>query len=179
MKVRIYWLLFCNFLLQFSKGGIISSSCYFQYGSESGEFGNWDGQCLCGPKKQFVGYENNKYCCVQNRDSCTGKSLSEALIFASTNPQLWRQIVHWITSSIHENSKLKPGENMLCTKIVSDIQNNFCTQHVLPMFCKKKSFWQRFTCTSTEKPIWWKISGQKILSKYFSSSFFKEIICQH
>ena len=28
---------------------------------------------------------------------------------------------------------------------VSDIQNNFSTQHVLPMFCKKKSFWQRFT----------------------------------
>ena len=27
------------------------------------------------------------------------------------------------------------------------IQNNFCTQHVLPIFCKKKSFWQRFTCT--------------------------------
>ena len=39
-------------------------------------------------------------------------------------------IVHWITSSIHENSKLKPGENMLCAEIVSDIQNNFCT-HVL------------------------------------------------
>jgi hypothetical protein len=32
------------------------------------------------------------------------------------------------------------------TEIVSGIQNNFCTQHVLPMFCKKKSFWQRFTC---------------------------------
>ena len=46
----------------------------------------------------------------------------------------------YITSSIHENSKLKPGKNMLCTEIVSDIQNNFCTQHVLPMFCKKKSF---------------------------------------
>ena len=40
---------------------------------------------------------------------------------------------------------------MLCTEIVSDIQNNFCTQHVLPMFCKKKSFWQRFTCTDEEK----------------------------
>ena len=26
------------------------------------------------------------------------------------------------------------------TEIVSDIQNIFCTQHVLPMFCKKKSF---------------------------------------
>ena len=36
---------------------------------------------------------------------------------------------------------------MLCTEIVSDIQNNFCTQHVLPMFYKKKSFWQKFTCT--------------------------------
>ena len=34
---------------------------------------------------------------------------------------------------------------MLCTEIVSDIQNNFCTQHVLPMFCKM-SFLQRFTC---------------------------------
>jgi hypothetical protein len=34
----------------------------------------------------------------------------------------------------------------LCTEIVFDIQNNFCTQHVLPMFCKNKSFWQRLTC---------------------------------
>ena len=25
--------------------------------------------------------------------------------------------------------------------------DNLCTQHVLPMFCKNKSFWQRFTCT--------------------------------
>ena len=80
----------------------------------------------------------------------TGKSLSEALIFAST---IWRQIVHWITSSIHENSKLKPGENMLCTKIVSGIQNNLCKQHVLPMSCKNKSFWQRFTCIRSAQPI--------------------------
>ena len=36
---------------------------------------------------------------------------------------------------------------MFCTEIVSDIQKTFCTQCVLPMFCKKKSFWQRFTCT--------------------------------
>jgi hypothetical protein len=36
----------------------------------------------------------------------TGKSLSEALLFA-------------------EN-----GENMLCTKIVLNVRNNFCTQHV-------------------------------------------------
>ena len=34
----------------------------------------------------------------------------------------------------------------LCTEIVFDIQNNFCTQHGLPMFCKKNSFWQRFAC---------------------------------
>ena len=79
---------------------------------------------------------------------CTAKSLSEALIFCINKPTLWRQIAHWITSSIHENSKLKLRENMLCTEIVSDIQNNFCTQHVLPMFCKKERFWQSFTCTS-------------------------------
>ena len=40
----------------------------------------------------------------------TGKSLSEALIFAE----------HW--------------ENMLCTKVVLNVRNNFCTQHVLPRF---------------------------------------------
>ena len=40
----------------------------------------------------------------------TGKSLSEALLFA------------------------EHGENMLCTKIVMNVRNNFCTQHVLPRF---------------------------------------------
>ena len=98
----------------------------------------------------FPWFPENSLLCVILRYTVyvTGKSLSEALIFASTNPHtIWRQIVHCITTSIHETSKLKPGENMLCTEIVSDIQNNFCTQHVLPMFCKKKSFWQRFTCT--------------------------------
>ena len=65
--------------------------------------------------------------------SCTGKSLSEALIFASTNPQYDdRLFIELQVQYIHENSKLKPGENMLCTEIVFDIQNNFCTQHVLP-----------------------------------------------
>ena len=33
----------------------------------------------------------------------TGKSLSEALLFASTNPQY---DVHWITRSVHENCKV-------------------------------------------------------------------------
>ena len=42
---------------------------------------------------------------------------------------------------MHENSKLKPGENMLCTDIVSDIQNNLCSQHVL-------SFQSSCTCNS-------------------------------
>ena len=40
----------------------------------------------------------------------TGKSLSEALLFA------------------------EHGENMLCTKIVLNVRNNFCTQHILPRF---------------------------------------------
>ena len=78
----------------------------------------------------------------------TGKSLSEALIIASTNPQYDdNSFIELQVQYIHENSNLKPGENMLCREIVSDIQNNFCTPHFLPMFCKKKSFWQRFTYT--------------------------------
>ena len=42
--------------------------------------------------------------------SDTGKSLSEALLFA------------------------EHGENMFFTKIVLNVRNNFCTQHVLPRF---------------------------------------------
>ena len=40
----------------------------------------------------------------------TGKSLSEALLFA------------------------EHGVNMLCTITVLNVRNNFCTQHVLPRF---------------------------------------------
>ena len=69
----------------------------------------------------------------------TGKSLSEALIFASTNPQYNNRLfielqVQWMKIP---SSNLG---NMLCTENISDIQNNFCTKHVLLMFCKKKSF---------------------------------------
>ena len=47
---------------------------------------------------------------AQLKSSSTGKSLSEALFFAA----------YW--------------ENMLCTKIVLNVRNNLCTQHVLPRF---------------------------------------------
>ena len=64
----------------------------------------------------------------------TGKSLSEALIFTSTNPQyddieLKVQYMK-IPSSEH-------GESIFGTEIVFDIQNNLCTQHFLAVFCKK------------------------------------------
>ena len=72
----------------------------------------------------------------------TGKSLSEALIFPSTNPQYDDRLFIELQVQYMKipDSKLKPGENMLCTEIVSEIQNNVCIQHALPMFCKKKSF---------------------------------------
>ena len=52
----------------------------------------------------------------------TGKSLSEALLFA------------------------EHGENMLCTKIVLNVRNNFCTQHVLPGF--ELGIFMYWTCNS-------------------------------
>ena len=78
----------------------------------------------------------------------TGKSLSEALFFFAEH-----------------------GENILCTKIVLNVSNNFCTQHVLSsefsctdlliqwticwhivgLLIKNKSFWQRFTCIELHK----------------------------
>ena len=40
-------------------------------------------------------------------DDSTGKSLSEAFILTSTKPTIWQKIVHWFTSSVHENYKLR------------------------------------------------------------------------
>ena len=76
----------------------------------------------------------------------TGKSLSEALIFASNNPQYDNIVFIELQVQYMKISSSEHGENMLCTEIVFGIQGNFCTQHVLPMFCKNKKFWQRFTC---------------------------------
>ena len=76
----------------------------------------------------------------------TGKFLSEALIFASTNPQYNDILFIGLQVQYVKIPSSEHGENILCTEIDFDIQNNLCTQHVLPMFCKNKSFWQRFTC---------------------------------
>ena len=81
----------------------------------------------------------------------TGKSLSEALIFASTNPQYDDRLFIELQVQDMKMPSSEHVENMLHTEIVFYIQNNFCTQHVLPMFCKKKSFWQRFTCKLKQK----------------------------
>ena len=47
---------------------------------------------------------------IKEQSELTGKSLSEALLFA------------------------EHGENILCTEIVLTVKNNLCTQHFLPMF---------------------------------------------
>ena len=51
---------------------------------------------------------------------CTGKSLSGALIFASTDPQYDDRLFIKLQ---FQYMKI-PSSNMLCTEIVSDIQNN-------------------------------------------------------
>ena len=65
---------------------------------------------------------------------CIGKSLSEALIFSSTNPQYDDRLLIVLQVQYMKISTSEHGENMLCTKMFFDIQNNFYTQHILPMF---------------------------------------------
>ena len=77
---------------------------------------------------------------TKNVNIVTGKSLSEAVIFASTNRQYDDRLFIELHVQYMRITSSEHGENMLCTETVFDIQNNFCTQHVLPMFCKKKSF---------------------------------------
>ena len=64
----------------------------------------------------------------------TGKSFSEALIFASTNPQYDDRLFIELQVQYLKIPSSEHGDDMLCTKIVFDIQNNFGTQNVLPRF---------------------------------------------
>ena len=71
----------------------------------------------------------------------TGKSLSEALVFASTNLQYDIRLFIELPVQYMKIPSSEHGENMLCTQIVFcfDIQNNLCKQHVLNLFssCSK------------------------------------------
>ena len=64
----------------------------------------------------------------------TGKSLSEALIFASTKPQYDDRLFIELQVQYIKTTSSEHGENMLCTENVLNVKNNFCTQHVLPTF---------------------------------------------
>ena len=77
---------------------------------------------------------------TQCKLSHTGKSLSEALIFASTNPQYDNRLLIELQVQYMEIPSSEHGLNMLSSEIDFDIQSNSCTQHVLPMFCKNKRF---------------------------------------
>ena len=86
---------------------------------------------------QFFGWHSDKLqlhtLSFQNQTKPIQVNLCQKLLFLhQLHPQYDdRLFIELQIQYIHENSKLKPGENMLCTEIVSDIQNNFCTQHVL------------------------------------------------
>ena len=60
---------------------------------------------------------------------CTGKSFSEALILASTNPQYDKGLFNDFSTY------MKTQAQNMCTQIgfCFDIQNNLCTQHVLSL----------------------------------------------
>ena len=68
----------------------------------------------------------------------TGKSLSEALIQGSTNPQYDKLLFIDLPVQYMKTTSSEHGENMLCAKIVLNVKtktkNNLCAQQVLPMF---------------------------------------------
>ena len=85
----------------------------------------------------------------------TGKSLSEALIFASTNPQYdVRLFIELQVQYLHENSKLKPEENM-CTERLSYRNCYWHSEQLLYTTCShrvlqnEESFKQIFTCKNS------------------------------
>ena len=78
---------------------------------------------------------------------CTGKSFSEALILASTNPQYEKRLfIDLPVQYIHENYELRNVVYTNCFCFSFEIHNNLCTQHVLRL---------QFSCT--ELVIQWTI----------------------
>ena len=70
------------------------------------------------------------------------KSLSEALLFA------------------------EQGENMLCTKILLNVRNNFCTKHVLPWF--ELGIFMYWSCNSMNTLLsYCGLVNAKILTKIY------------
>ena len=71
--------------------------------------------------------------------SRTGKSMSEAFVFATPNPKYKNRLFIDVPVQYMKIPSSEHGENMLCTEIDFDTHNNLCTQHVLPKFCKKRA----------------------------------------
>ena len=67
----------------------------------------------------------------------TGKSLLEAFILASTNPQYGKRLFIDLQVQYMKTASSEHEENMLCAKIVLNVKtktkNNLCTQHVLTL----------------------------------------------
>ena len=67
----------------------------------------------------------------------TGKSLSEALILRSSNPQYDKRLFIDLQVQYMKTTSSEHGENMLCTNIVLNVKtktkNNLCTKHVLSL----------------------------------------------
>ena len=89
-----------------------------------------DTRCKRVWRRIAIGLSLFSYCTLASIWLSTGKSLSEALILASTNPQFDTTLFNGLQVQYMKIA-------ILCTQIVFfyfDIQNNLCTQHVLPMF---------------------------------------------
>ena len=60
--------------------------------------------------------------------------MSDGLIFASTNPQYDNRLVIELPVQYIKTPSSENEENVLCTKIVLNVSNNFFTQQVPPRF---------------------------------------------
>ena len=77
----------------------------------------------------------------------TAKSLWEAFIFASTNPQNDNRLFIDLQVQYMKIPSSNLGRKCCVQKLFLIFRTIFVHNMFSPMFCKKKSFWQRFTCT--------------------------------
>ena len=84
---------------------------------------------------------------ITQKGYCTGKSLSLALIFAPTNPQYDDILFIELQVQYMKIPSSNLGRTFCVQKLILTFRTSFVHNMFSPCSAKKKSFWQRFTCT--------------------------------
>ena len=116
------------------------------------------------------GWSCGKHSNSRVRGPCTGKSLSEALIFPSTYPQYEDRLFIELQVQYMKILSSNLGRTCCVQTLFLTLRTIFVHSMFSPCPEKKKSFWQRFTCAGYK--------GQSFIHRCVIMVIHLEVPCQ-